>query len=60
MMRIVVARIALRPMRSPREPQRNAPSGRTRNDSANTANVLSSATVRSSDGKKTTAIVVAR
>lgn len=37
-----------------------APIGRTRNESAKIAKVLKRAAVRSSEGKKTTAIVVAR
>mgnify|MGYP006868417345 FL=1 len=41
-------------------PQKIAPMGRTRNESANTPNVLITATAWSSAGKNTMAITVAR
>ena len=53
-------RAHLRPFLSPMFPQNTAPMGRTRNESANTANVLITATKRSSPGKNTSAMTVAR
>ena len=41
-------------------PQNKAPMGRTKNESANTPNVDMTATVRSSPGKNTKAMTVAR
>lgn len=50
----------LRPFLSPMLPQKIAPMGRTRNESANTPKVLITATARSSAGKNTMAITVAK
>ena len=50
----------LRPFLSPMLPQNKAPMGRTKNESANTPNVDMTATVRSSPGKNTKAMTVAR
>ena len=50
----------LRPFLSPKLPQNRAPSGRMTNDTANTANVLMSAAVGSSDEKNTAAMTVAK
>ena len=50
----------LRPFLSPMFPQKIAPSGRTRNASANTPNVIMVATILSSPGKNTRAKTVAR
>ncbi|MNE24448.1 hypothetical protein D3C80_1177380 [compost metagenome] len=49
-----------RPYLSPKCPQTSPPSGRTINDSANTANVASSAVVLSVCGKNVSAMTVAR
>ena len=59
-MRMEMDRAHLRPFLSPMFPQNTAPMGRTRNESANTANVLITATKRSSPGKNTSAMTVAR
>ena len=59
-MRMEVARAHLRPFLSPMWPQKNAPTGRMRNDSANTPKVSSRATVGSPGGISTSAITVAK
>ena len=50
----------LRPFLSPMDPQKMAPKGRMTKDTANTAKVLMSAAVGSSEAKKTAAITVAK
>ena len=59
-MRMEMDKAHLRPFLSPMFPQNTAPMGRTRNESANTPKVLITATARSSAGKNTMAITVAR
>ena len=60
MSRMEVDKAHLRPFLSPMFPQKIAPSGRTRNASANTPNVIMVATILSSPGKNTRAKTVAR
>ena len=50
----------LRPFLSPMFPQKIAPMGRSKNDSANTANVWINARAGSSFGKKTCAMTTAK
>ena len=50
----------LRPFLSPMLPQKMAPMGRSRNESANTANVCMSASAGSSPGKNTLAMTTAK
>ncbi len=60
MRKIEIDSVHLRPRLSPSAPQNSAPIGRSRNDSANTANVWMSATVGSLLEKNTAAMTVAR
>lgn len=55
-----VDRAHLRPFLSPMLPQKMAPMGRSRNESANTANVCMSASAGSSPGKNTLAMTTAK
>ena len=59
-MRMEVANAHLRPFLSPMCPQKKAPTGRMRKDSANTPKVSSSATVGSPGGMSTSAMTVAK
>ncbi len=51
-----IANTRLRPIRSPSGPKKNPPSGRMKNATAKTANVLSSAAVPLTDGKNLSAM----
>lgn len=51
-----IASTRLRPIRSPRGPKKNPPSGRMKNATANTANVLSNAAVPFDFGKNSRAM----
>ena len=53
MMSSVHTRVRLRPMRSPKWPNRIAPTGRAKNATANVANDAMVAVTGSADGKKT-------